>query len=131
MHTEAVEAAFAHWGRGDSRPFMALVADDVVWTVIGTTPISGTYRDKASFLAAAGRLFDQLTGPILATVVEVIGAGDRVILRWEGRSEGRNGTPYHQHYCWVMRLAGDRIAEVVAYLDTELITAMFEASPRD
>src|SRR5690606_30584470 len=33
-----VAQAFAAWERGDSKPFFDIVADDVTWTVIGTTP---------------------------------------------------------------------------------------------
>ena len=124
----AVREAFGHWERGDSRPFFALVGDDVTWTVIGTTPISGTYTSKKAFLeAAVGGLTARLEGPIMATVRNVLADGDHVALQWEGKTRQRNtGAPYHQTYCWVMRFGDGRIREVTAYLDTELVSAMFE-----
>ena len=120
-----VRTAFAAWETGDSRPFFALVDDDVTWTVIGSTPVSGTHTSKQAFLSAAGLLFDRIDGPIIATVAEVIAAGDRVVLRWSGRGKGRNGRPYEQTYCWVLRVTDSRITDVVAYLDTQMVDAMF------
>ena len=121
-----VTDAFRHWEQGDSRPFFALVADDVRWTVIGSTPISGTYTSKATFLdGAVGPLTERLDGPIRASVTSVLADGDHVVLQWEGTAASRTGRPYHQTYCWVLRFGEGKIREVTAYLDTELIAAMF------
>jgi len=123
----AVAEAFSSWERGDTRPFFALVSDDVAWTVIGTTPISGTYTSKQAFLdAAVGGLMARLEGPIMASVRNVLADGDHVVLQWEGRTRARTGRPYEQTYCWVLRFGEGRIREVTAYLDTELVSAMFE-----
>jgi len=124
---QLVSDAFASWAEGDTGPFFALVADDVTWTVIGSTPVSGTFRSKRAFTEGAlvpmGKV---LAGPILAEVVDVIADDDRVALRWIGRSSSRKGRPYVQTYCWTMRFDAGRIVEVTAYLDTELITMLFE-----
>lgn len=126
QNRQLVADAFAAWGQGDSKPFFAIVADDVTWTVIGTTPISGTYTSKQAFLDGAVRqLGGRLQTPILADVKAVNADGDMVFLRWEGRSTGPAGQPYAQTYCWVMRLDGGKVTEVTAYLDTELVSAMF------
>jgi ketosteroid isomerase-like protein len=126
QNRQLVGDAFAAWGRGDSKPFFAIVADDVTWTVIGTTPISGTYTSKKAFLDGAVRqLSGRLQGPILADVKGVNADGDMVFLRWEGKSTGPGERPYEQTYCWALRLAGGKVVEVTAYLDTELVSAMF------
>ena len=122
-----VAEAFAAWEEGDFGPFFEIVADDVVWTVIGSTRISGTYRGKQAFLdGAVGPIHDALSGPIRATVVNVFEAGDHVILQWRGESTIRSGGSYDQVYCWVMRLAGGRIVETTAYLDTDLVRRALE-----
>jgi uncharacterized protein len=122
-----IAEAFAAWEHGDYHPFFKVVADDVRWTVIGSTPISGTFEGKQAFLdGAVVPLHDRLGGPIKATVVHIFGDGDQVILQWNGESASKSGRPYHQTYCWVMRLSGGLIVEVTAYLDTGLVAAMFE-----
>ena len=119
--------AFAAWEEGDYQPFLAVVSDDVTWTVIGSTPISGTYRSKQAFVAGAvGPLHDRLAGPIRATVQNVFEDGDHVILQWTGQSASKGGRPYHQVYCWVLRLDDGKVVEATAYLDTELVTRMFD-----
>ena len=123
--SELVRNAFSSWEQGDSRPFFGLVAADVDWTVIGSTPISGRYRSKREFLAATAPFAERLADPIVARIVAVTGADDKVFLQWEGTSKGTNGRPYRQTYCWVMRVADDEVCEVVAYLDTEMVSAMF------
>jgi ketosteroid isomerase-like protein len=123
---QLIAEAFTAWEHGDYEPFMKVVADDVRWTVIGSTTISGVFESKQAFRdGAVVPLHDQLERPIAATVLNVFGDGDHVILQWKGESTGKNGRPYHQTYCWVMRLSGGLIVEVTAYLDTGLVAAMF------
>jgi len=125
-NAERVRRAFTHWESGSSREFFELVSPTVTWRVIGSTPISGTFTDKASFVAGAtSKLIARLAEPLLATIVAVHDAGDTVILQWEGRSRGLNGRPYQQTYCWVLHFAGGLIDDVTAYLDTGLVSDMF------
>jgi ketosteroid isomerase-like protein len=119
---QLVADAFAAWGHGEFKPFFEIVAEDVTWTVIGSTRISGTYRGKQAFFdGAIGPIHEALAGPIQATVLNVFEDGDHVILQWRGASTTRAGAPYNQVYCWVMRLAGGMIVETTAYLDTDLV----------
>ena len=123
---QLIKEAFAAWEHGDYEPFFKVVAEDVQWTVIGSTAISGTFSGKRAFLdGAVVPMHEQLAEPIAATVVNVFGDGDHVILQWNGTSVGKNGQPYEQMYCWVMRLSGGLIVEVTAYLDTGLVADMF------
>lgn len=119
-----VREAFTGWEAGNTRPFFDLVDDDVTWTVIGTTDISGTYEGKSVFLAGAGRLMDRFAGPLTARIVDVRADGDKVFLQWEGSATTVEGAPYEQTYCWVLTMGDDTIVDVVAYLDTELVSAV-------
>jgi ketosteroid isomerase-like protein len=122
-----IQDAFAGWARGDSNAFFNLLAEDVRWTVIGNTPVSRTYTSRAEFVDGAAKpLTAKLAGPIVPTARDVIAEGDKVVLQWEGRSSGKNGTIYHQTYCWVMRLADGKVREGTAYLDTELISQIWK-----
>jgi ketosteroid isomerase-like protein len=98
-----IQDAFTAWARGDGMAFFNLLAPNVRWTVIGS----------------------KLAGPIVPTVRDIIAEGDKVALQWEGRTSGKNGTIYHQTYCWVMRLVDGKVHEGTAYLDTELITQLW------
>jgi ketosteroid isomerase-like protein len=122
-----VQDAFAKWSRGDGGAFFALLADDVHWTVIGSTPVSRTYTSKRAFQEGAVHpLGEKLSGAIQPTVRDIIAEGDKVALQWEGRATGKNGTIYHQTYCWVMRFEGSKVREGTAYLDTELISQLWK-----
>ncbi len=122
-----IQDAFSAWARGDGQAFFNLLAEDVRWTVIGSTPVSRTYASREAFVEGAVKpLTAKLAGPIVPTVRDIIAEGDKVVLQWEGRSSGKNGTIYHQTYCWVMRLAEGKVREGTAYLDTELITQIWQ-----
>ncbi len=42
---------FQRWEAGDSSDFFDAVADDVQWTAIGSTPISGVSHSKTEYLS--------------------------------------------------------------------------------
>jgi ketosteroid isomerase-like protein len=42
---------FSHLATGDAPSFYAHVADDISWTVMGTSALSGHYSTEASFLS--------------------------------------------------------------------------------
>jgi uncharacterized protein len=122
-----VQDAFAAWVRGENNAVFNLLADDVHWTVIGSTPVSRTYMSKQEFLDGAVRQLSQkISGPIQPTVTGVSADDDRVIVQWEGRATGKNGTLYNQTYCWVMRLANGKVREGTAYLDTEMVSQLWK-----
>jgi ketosteroid isomerase-like protein len=120
-----VREAFEAWSGGDGRPFFKLVADDVRWTVIGTTPISRTYNSKREFRGALSAMSEHLASELKVVVRDVIADGDKVAVQFESHAKGRNGTAYDQTYCWMLRLAEDKVREVTAYLDTELVSKLF------
>jgi ketosteroid isomerase-like protein len=127
QNRKLIDDAFNAWVvRGDRTAFNNLLADDLQWTVIGTSPVSGHYNSKREFLERAGaRMAEKLATSIQPTVRHVIADGNMVALVFDGRASGKNGTVYHQTYCWVLRVEDGRIREGTAYLDTELITRLF------
>jgi hypothetical protein len=56
-HKQLVCACYAAGNRGDFDACFDLIADDIRWTNIGTTPLSGTYRGKPE-------LMEKLLGPL-------------------------------------------------------------------
>jgi len=121
-----IEKAFGDWARGDRAAFNNLLADNLKWTVIGSSPVSGRYNSKREFLEGAGaRMAEKLATPIQPTVRHVIADGNMVVVVFDGHATGKNGTDYKQTYCWVLQLENNRVCEGTAYLDTELITKLF------
>ena len=123
---ELIREAFGRWEKGDVRPFFRLVSKQVRWTVIGSTPISGTYEDRATFFAETDKLFDVFADKLKAKVVDVLADGDKVVVQWEGHAPTKSGKPYNQVYCWVLTMDEGEVAEVIAYLDTELVSSVME-----
>jgi len=121
-----IRAAFEELVSGNRKPLFDLVADDVRWTVIGSTPISGTFESKQTFLnEAVGKLTEKLAGPLVPRLIDVAADGDKVFVQWEGSATSVSGRPYEQTYCWVLRFEDGKIVETTAYLDTELVSAIF------
>ncbi len=121
-----VTEAFQRFVAGDQRPFWDLVADDVRWTVIGSTDISGTFQSKQAFFDnATSKLVSGLDGPLLGSVRNVLADGDHVVVQWESSAPTKNGGRYEQTYCWVLGLEDGRVVDTVAYLDTEMVSSVF------
>jgi ketosteroid isomerase-like protein len=121
-----VREAFRPWEHGDSGPFFALVAEGVHWTVIGSTPVSGVYESKQALVDAAfGPLLERLDGPLTARFVDLAADDDKVFLRFESSGVAKTGLPYHRVYCFAIVMREQRIVEIVAYLDTDLLAKVF------
>ena len=122
---QILQAVFAELAQGNGAPFRACLADDVCWTLIGTTRWSGTYRGRTAVL-------DQFLAPVLArfadrytnTAHRFIAEDDYVVVECKGRVTTKEGKPYHNTYCWVCRLADGKLVEVTEYMDTALAVAV-------
>jgi ketosteroid isomerase-like protein len=123
---DALRAALDEFSRGNPAPFMELLAPDVVYTTIGRTQLSGTYRGRDDLMT---RLMMPLAGalatPLALHVQQVIADGDRVAAQAVGRATLQSGAPYDNVYCFVFRLAGGVVAEVTEYFDTQYFAQSF------
>jgi ketosteroid isomerase-like protein len=106
---------------------LALLAPDAVWTTMGTTPLSGTYRGAAAFAEGLLAPFAELANGYKLVVDEIFGEGERVAALAHGEGgDTRTGVPYRNHYAFVMRVRSGRITEVVEYMDTVMVeTALY------
>ncbi|HEU0223797.1 MAG TPA: nuclear transport factor 2 family protein, partial [Steroidobacteraceae bacterium] len=100
---------------------LGYLADDVVWTNIGSTRYSGSFRGKSTLVAELLQpVFGQLKAGIVSTVDNLIAEGEYVAVQSRGTAETTDGKPYNNTYCHVFRIVSGRIAEVTEYLDTQL-----------
>jgi len=119
---EIVQQWFDCIARNDGPGAFALFAEDVVYHLKGTTPVSGSYRGLKSivddFFTPWRR---QIEGNLVITVDELIGEGERVVALGRGESTTIHGLPYNNDYAFVFRVRDGLITEVIEYLDTVLV----------
>lgn len=110
---------------GNTQPFIERMADDIQWTVIGTTKFSGTIVGKQNVIdKLVSRVESRLDEPTVATIKNIIAEGDHVVVESSGKATTKTGKPYNNTYCEIYRFSNDKIQEVTIYLDTALIEAV-------
>jgi len=123
---QTVMKFFEAGNRGDMDTCFGLIADDIEWTNMGTTSLSGTYSGKAELMEKLlGPLFGQLKQGIHMDVVRLVAEGDHVVAQTKGTAETLDGRPYNNRYCWIIRIRDGQFAELTEFLDTELVTSVF------
>ena len=116
-----IEGIFAELERKNSKPFVDAMADDVVWRIAGSSIWSRTFRGKASVIGELlGPVREQLVERVHLTAGRIVAEGDLVVVEATGRATAKTGKPYNNEYCFVYRLAGGKIVEVVEHIDTDL-----------
>jgi ketosteroid isomerase-like protein len=122
-----VRRAIAAIGRGDFDGFVAEAADDFTFTLIGTTPFSGTIQGKQAVLdGLRDVLGTRLEGGAIAMTIEhLIAEGDHVAEQARGTARTKNGKDYHNTYCRIWHLVDGQIRSVIEYLDTESLRTAF------
>jgi uncharacterized protein len=107
--------------------FLDGMADDVKFTLTGTTKYSGSFNSKQELVA---KLFEPLFAAldengIRLTPDNLIADGEFVVMQSRGKATGKNRLPYNNTYCHVFRVVNGKICEITEYLDTELVTKVF------
>jgi ketosteroid isomerase-like protein len=125
-NTALIERIFGKVGGGfspvDAPLYLESMTDDVRYTILGTTPLSGVFRGRDEIVSGIFRpLMAGLDGGIELGPDTLFGEGDMVAMQAHGRARTRKGTRYDNTYCFVFRFRDGRIAEIAEYLDTELV----------
>jgi uncharacterized protein len=122
---QIIEAFYAASNRGDMDSCLALLADDVTWTNIGSTKYSGRFVGKDALIAnLLGPVFGQLKSGISSVLENVVAEGDFVVVQARGEAETTAGRAYNNTYCHVFKLSNGKISEVTEYFDTALAKAV-------
>jgi len=123
---ELIRNMFAELSKGNGQAFLDTLADNVRYTIIGTTRFSGTFNGKQEFVnKALMPVVALLEGGITITPDNFIAEGDYVVTQGRGNSRTKSGSSYNNTYCHVFRIAGGKVQEVTEYLDSELVTKAF------
>jgi ketosteroid isomerase-like protein len=125
---QIVQAIFTELAQGNSRPLVEAMADDFCWTVTGSNRWSGSYQGKQKVLnELLAVLRERIDGRIKTIAHRFIAEDDYVVVEAHGNNVAKNGRPYNNAYCFVIRLAGGKLREITEYMDTELVTSVLGA----
>jgi len=121
---QLLQDIYAEISRGNPQLLLDSMADDIEWTIIGSTALSGTSHGKQEVIdkllkPLRARLAD---GPIVFQPERFIAEGEYVVMQARGRATALSGKPYNNTYCIVCRIVDGKLKEMIDYVDTELIT---------
>lgn len=123
---EIISNMFAELSKGNADAFLSTLADDVNFTLIGSTKFSGVFKGKAEFVEKVlAPLGAQLENGLTMHVENLIAEGDNVVLQGQGESMTKSGKAYNNTYAQVFRLENGKVQQVTEYLDTELVNEVF------
>lgn len=125
-----LQGVFAETAKGDGRPFVDALADDVRWTIIGQTAWSRTYEGKRVVLDELLRpLAEQLGGRNVVSAERFVADGDVVVVEGRNHSVTSSGQDYPNRYCWIFVMREGKVAEITEYTDTQLIAEVLAPPP--
>jgi ketosteroid isomerase-like protein len=130
ISVERVREIFKRLESGDGAAFFDRVADDVDWTVMGTHPLAGQYLSKKAFIAGTFAKVGQVlpNGAQLRTE-HLIAKDDQAVVELHSFATAKNGMHFDNRYCWVVYFRNGAIIRVRAYLDSAMVTRLFQENP--
>jgi len=119
---EYVKELFDHLETGEADKFFSRVSDDVIWTVMGTHPLAGTYHTKQDFVKGTfERLNRVLKEGVVLKVNHILVKDSTAVVEMENLSTALNGKPFNNTYAWIVKFENKIVVEVRAYVDSALV----------
>lgn len=114
---ELVRASFDRWRNATGGPF-ELLADDIEWTIVGSSPLAKTYRSKQEFIDTVIAPFNaRMSKPLVPTIRGIFADGDTVIILFDAEATVRDGQPYRNTYTWYFQMSGPKVVKAIAFFD--------------
>lgn len=127
---DRVREMFKGLESGDGSIFFKHVAEDVDWFVMGTHPLAGHYFSKKTFIDGTfAKLAEVLPQGAELHTEHVIVQGDQAVVELHSLATAKNGMRFDNYYCWVVYFQDGVIVRVRAYLDSAMVTRLFEENP--
>ena len=127
---EYVSEIFKGLEEGDGGSFFRHVDDKVDWIVRGTHPLAGHYHSKAAFIEGTfAKLSKVLPKGAQLHVENILVCGDDAVVELHSLATAKNGLRFDNRYCWVLHFEVNTIDTVRAYLDSAMVTRLFEENP--
>ena len=131
---ELIERWYRALEAGDFDTIADMHHDDVVYNLVGTTPVSGRWIGKAE--CVGGIIHEKLLSALVADEVAfgkkwriMCADDDCVVGLMQGGGPTKSGDRYDQTYCEIFTLRGGKIAELHAFLDTVLVERCLNDNP--
>jgi len=123
LNKQIMQALFDELALGNGKPFVAAMADDIVWNITGDTFWSGRYAGKEAVLKELlAPLFAQFESRYRNRALRMTAENDIVVVECRGEVNTRSGKAYNNSYCYVCRMRDGKICELTEYLDTKLVS---------
>jgi ketosteroid isomerase-like protein len=92
---EFIRGMFAELSKGNGAAFLDAMADDVRFTIIGSSKYSWTFDGKKELVERLlTPLAAQVEGGMAITPLNLIAEGDYVVMQAQGKALSRNGERY-------------------------------------
>lgn len=131
---QVVLALYKAYATRDADEIARWLDDDVVWVApagnatqvalgLGEAGDAGPPRgandlDKAAIIDFMTRDFGRLFGDVRNDIHTIVDAGDHVVVESRLSAALAHGRPYLNDYCFVYRVAGQRVAAIREYMDS-------------
>jgi uncharacterized protein len=130
VHADFVRKIFSGLEHGDGAAFFEHVADDVDWIVMGTHPLAGHYKSKSDFIAGTfAKLGKVLPDGAQLHVEHLLVADDQAVVELHSEATAKNGMRFDNRYCWIVYFRDNIIVRVRAYLDSTMVSRLFDQNP--
>ena len=97
-------------------------ADNFMWTIKGSSILSGTYKDKATFFKQVlDRLSNILQPDWRMRILDTYIDNNVLVVEMRGEAKTKDGQDYNNDYCWIFKFANDKIISITAYYDSLLV----------
>lgn len=130
MHpnAEIIRRGYEAFAAGDLAAIGELLADDIVWTHTGDSPLAGEYRGKDAVFEYFGRILDLTSFTFRQTIHAIVADDDHVVVltdaAWDAPREFRG------HDIFVWHVEGGRAARCWA-IPTDQATATASLVPAE
>lgn len=122
-----VRSVFEQLAVGNTGAMREVMADDFRWVFPGNWSWSGVWEPKQVVV-------EELLRPLIAQFADgyhveadlILADEDRVVVQAHGHATTRRGDRYDQTYCFIFRVRGRKLVEVVEHCDTALVERVLE-----
>lgn len=127
QNRKLLQDIFGEVAKGNTRALSDAMAEDFRWVFPGNWAWSGTWEPKSEVVHGLLRpLMAQYEGHYHLEADLVLADGDRVVVQARGRGTTTRGELYDQTYCFIFRVAGGRLTEVIEHCDTALVERVLD-----